>query len=116
MNINIRKLHIERKDDTGISATKDYPSPANLFITRKPETNYNGEPQPLKFSQPNPISLYREYIYTISALRQFSKTKPKNYFQSQSNTNISESETIATIYKYEQTLWKKWVCSTWITA
>ena len=44
---------------------KENPSYANLFITQKPETNYNGEPQPLKFSQPTLISLYREYIYTF---------------------------------------------------
>ena len=84
MNIHVRKLHIERKDDTRISAMKDYPSPANLFITQKLETNYNGEPQPLKVSQPTiSISLYWEYIYTILALRLFSETKPKYYFQSQ---------------------------------
>ena len=53
MNIHVRKLHIERKDDTGISAMKDNPSSANLFITQKLETNYNGEPHPLKVSQPH---------------------------------------------------------------
>ena len=82
MNIHVRKLHIERKDDTGISTMEDYPSPANLFITRKPETNYNGEPRPLKVSQPTPISLYQEYIYTILDLRLIPKTKPGNCFQS----------------------------------
>ena len=55
---HVRKLHIERKDDTGITAMKDNPSSANLFITWKPETNYNEEPHPLKVSQPTPISLY----------------------------------------------------------
>ena len=56
---------------------KDNPFSTNLFITRKPETNYNGEPQPLKVSQPTPISLYRECIYTILALRLFSETNLK---------------------------------------
>ena len=86
---HIKRLHIERSNDTGISVLKDNPSFANLFITQKLETNYNGEPQLLKVSQPTPISLYREYIYTISALRLFSETKLKNCFQSQSDTNSS---------------------------
>ena len=55
---------------------------------------------PLKVSQPTPISLYREYIYTILDLRLLSKIKPKNYFQSQSDTNSLECGTIAMIYKY----------------
>ena len=89
MNISRKELLIERNNDTGISALKDIPSSANLFITWKPETNYNGEPQPMKFSQPTLISLYREYIYTILALRLLSETKPKNCFQPQSDTNSS---------------------------
>ena len=67
---------------------------------KKPETNYNGDPRPFKVSQPTPISLYREYIYTILDLTLISETKPKNYFQSQSDTNSLECGTIATIYKY----------------
>ena len=42
---------------------------------------------PLKVPPPTSISLYWEYIYTILALRLFSETKPKYYFQSQSDTN-----------------------------
>ena len=97
---HIKKLHIERNNDIGIFALKDNPSSANLFITWKLETNYNGEPQPLKFSQPTPISLYREYIYTILDLILIPETKPRNCFQSQSDTNSLECGTIPMIYKY----------------
>ena len=62
---HVRKLHIERKDDTGISAMKDNPSPANLFITWKPETNYNGEPQPLKVSPTPYLPLLGVYLYYV---------------------------------------------------
>ena len=81
LTFHVRKLHIERNNDTGIFVLKENPSSANLFITRKPETNYNGEPQPLKFSQPTPISLYRECIYIISALRLLSETNLKIIFR-----------------------------------
>ena len=67
---------------------------------RKPETIYNGDPHPLKVSQPTFISLYRECIYTILDLRLILETKPKNCFQSQLDTNNLECGIIATIYKY----------------
>ena len=107
----VKKIHIERSNDTGISILKDNPSSANLFITQKPETNYNGEPHSLKFSQPtNPyLPLSGVYLYCFNAEITL-RNKPKNYFQSQSDTNNLESGTIATIYKYEQTLWG---CCTW---
>ena len=35
INIHVRKLHIERKDDAGISSMKNYLSSAILFISRK---------------------------------------------------------------------------------
>ena len=66
----------------------------------KPEKNYNGEPRPLKFSQPTPVSLYREYIDTILDLRLIPETKPGNYFQSRLDSNSLECGTIAMIYKY----------------
>ena len=94
---------------------KDNPSSANLFITSKPETNYNGEPQPLKFFLPTPISLYRECIYTISTLRLFSETNLKTVSSHNQTLTVLECGTIATIYKYEQTLWSKWVCLAWVT-
>ena len=98
---HVRKLHIERKDDTGISAMKENPSYANLFITQKPETNYNGEPQPLKVSQPTnsylPLSGVYLYYFSVEITLW---NKPKNCFQSQSNVDSLESGTIATIYKY----------------
>ena len=77
LTFHVRKLHIERNNDIVISALKENPSSANLFITQKPETNYDGEPHPLKFSQPTPIFLYQECIYTISVLRLFFQTNQK---------------------------------------
>ena len=87
-HFHVNKLHIERNNDTGISALKDNPSSANLFITRKSETNYNGEPQPLKVSQPTLISLYRECIYIISVLRLFFETNLKTV------SNLNQTVTI----------------------
>ena len=68
-HFHIKKLHIERNNDTEISVLKDNPSSANLFITRKLETIYNGEPQPLKVSQPTNVyfPLSRVYLYYFSA-------------------------------------------------
>ena len=99
---HVKKLHIERNNDKGISALKDNPSSANLFITREPKTNYNGEPQPLKVSQPTPyLPLAGVYLYYFNSEITL-WNKPKNCFQTQSNINSLESGTIAMIYKYEQ--------------
>ena len=94
-----------------MSVLKDNPSSTNLFITWRLDTIYNGEPQPLKVSQPTNSYLppSREYLYYFSA-ETILQNKPKNCFQSQSNVNSLESGTIAMIYKYEQTLWS---CSAW---
>ena len=91
-HFHVKKLHIERNNDTRISALKDNPFSTNLFIIEKPNINYNGEPQPLKVSQPTPISLYRECIYTISMLRLFSETKPKNYFHRNHTLTVQRVE------------------------
>ena len=98
---HIKKLHIERNNDTGISALKYNPSSANLFITRKLETNYNGEPHLLKVFPTNPyLPLSGVYLYYFR-VEITPQNKPKNYFQLQSNINRLESGTIATIYKCE---------------
>ena len=114
---HVRKLHIERSNDTWISSLKDNPSSTNLFITWKSKTIYNGEPQPLKVSQSTNSYLPPSgvYLYYLSA-KTILWNKPKNYFQSQSNVNSLESGTITTIYKYEQTLWSKWVHSARVTS
>ena len=97
---HVKKLLIERNNDTGISALKENPSSPNLFITQKPETNYNGYPQPLKVSQPTSISLYWECIYTVSSLRLFSETKPKKFSSHNQTLIVLECGTIAMVYKY----------------
>ena len=55
------------------------------------------------------------YLYYFSS-EITPQNKPKNCFQSQSCVNSLESGTIAMIYKYEQTLWSKWVHLAWVTA
>ena len=75
---HVKRLHIERNNDIGISVLKDNPFESeNLFITPKSETNCNGQPQPLKVSQPTPISLYQECIYTILVMRLLPETNLK---------------------------------------
>ena len=49
---HVKKIHIERRNDTWISILRNNSSSATLFITQAPDLIYNREPQPLKISQP----------------------------------------------------------------
>ena len=94
MNIHVRKLHIERKDDTGISAMEDYHSSAILFILQKSRNKLQWRASALEIFPTNPyLPLLGVYLYYFSAEITL-RNKPKNCFQSQSNVNSLESGTI----------------------
>ena len=80
INVHIRKLHIERKDDAGISAMKNYHSSIILFTSWKSRNKLQWRALALEIFS-IPISLYREYIYTILDLRLIPEAKPRNCFQ-----------------------------------
>ena len=100
INIHVRKLHIERKDDTWISAMEDYHSSAILFISRKVRNKLQWRASSLESFPTNPfLPLPRVHLYYLRPEAN-PWTRPGNCFQSQLDTNILVCGTISMIYKY----------------
>ena len=98
---HVKKIHIERSNDTWISSLRNNSSFAILFITQASDIIYNRDPQPLKLFQPSnsflPISgVYLYYSSTDTILW----NKPTYCFQSQLCINNIKSGTIAAFYKH----------------
>ena len=110
---HVKKIHIEISNDTWISVLRNNSS-STIFIhsigTRSYFTTENFIPWRFPNPPANSISPYRDCIYNTSVLRLFSKTNLRDCFQSQSCINSIESGTIATFYRYKQTIW---ICSAW---
>ena len=75
INIHVRKLHIERKDDAGISAMKNYHSSASLFTSRKARKKLQWRASTLESFPTNPLSLPLQgaYLYYLRP-----ETNPRN--------------------------------------
>ena len=66
INIHIRKLHIERKDDAGISAIKYYHSSAILFISWKTRNKLQWGASALEIFPTNPyLPLQGVHLYYL---------------------------------------------------
>ena len=88
---------------------KSYHSSVILFISRKAKNKLQWRASALESFPTNPyLPLSGVYLYYFST-KTILQNKPKNCFQLQSYIDSLKSGTIAMIYKYEQTLWSKWV-------
>ena len=104
---HVKKIHIERSNDTWIFVLRNNSSFAILFITQALDLIYNGEPHPLKVFptfQLLHLPLLGVYSY-YSSVETILWNKPIDFFPSQSCINNIKSGTIATFYKYKQALW-----------